>query len=132
VAEPLPTDLPAHGREGEERAVTVTPAQLGYLLEGRKALTGDCRSTLGVRKRRADCGIVNYCAIAGSQGTRVVIEWIPLIYAKCKYIIPTRPWASHLSSPNYPKAAIGNSISPSNKLSVARAAAGLMRPASHR
>jgi transposase len=31
--------------------VTITPAQLGYLLEGS---TGACRSGPGVRKRRAD------------------------------------------------------------------------------
>jgi hypothetical protein len=57
-------------REGADRTVTITPAQLGYLLE---ASTGGCRNTRGGRKQQADCGIVNHCAIAGSQHARLVI-----------------------------------------------------------
>jgi transposase len=38
-----------------------------------KASTGGCRITHGVRKRRADCGIVNHCAIEGSQARHLVI-----------------------------------------------------------
>src|ERR1043166_999361 len=38
-----------------------------------KASTGGCRSIHGVRKLRADCGIVNHWAIEGSQERRLVI-----------------------------------------------------------
>src|SRR5205807_8364804 len=39
-----------------------------------KASTGGCRSRHGVRKPRADCGIVNHRAIAGSQAQHLVIQ----------------------------------------------------------
>jgi hypothetical protein len=50
--------------------VTITPAQLGYLLEG---IIGGCRNRLGGHRLRVDCGIVNHDAIVGSQSHGLVI-----------------------------------------------------------
>jgi transposase len=48
--------------------VTISSAQLGYLLEGS---TGGCRDRRGDRRRQADCGIVNRNAITGSASAAV-------------------------------------------------------------
>ena len=54
-----------------EGVVTITSAQLGYLLEG---IDWRMPHILGARKRPADCGIVNHDTIASSQGHRLVIS----------------------------------------------------------
>ena len=48
-------------------AVTITPAQLGYLLEGS---TGGRRREPGGRRRQADCGILTRPPVEGSRGAR--------------------------------------------------------------
>jgi transposase len=53
-----PSTIP---RDGAERTVTITPAQLGYLLEG---IDWRLRNTRGVHRQPADRDVVNHRPIA--------------------------------------------------------------------
>jgi transposase len=59
-------------REGADMTVTITPAQLGYLLEG---IDWRLPQHRGDRKPRAERDLVNQCAIEGSQTPLLVIPF---------------------------------------------------------